>query len=418
MDIEIRHSDILPDSRSSATGHLQNAIDRCAGEGGGTVRVNSGVYPCGTIRLRSNVCLHLEHGAMILGVVDSDLYPVIDKQATPDKPPLRSLLLAEGCSRTAITGTGIIDGGGVDVGEWQKPHTMKLRAALCFLRDCTDLRIEGVTLRNSLFWTMHLLRCTDVHIRGIGIRCRNKIPNTDGIDPDGCRNVVIGDCSINTDDDCIVVKSTEGDVAENITVTNCVLSSGASGLKVGTETKADIHRIAVSNCVIHDSNMGITLFSKDGGTLQKMTFTGVHMVVRGPFPLLLDTMPRSTEASPPGAIQDITLRDITVSGSGRCIMEGFEGVPLRNIVVENLLWEVTGAFDQKRIHKPAGSSFVSGDMKKICSYAEPYHFFLTHAEKPTMRNVEVRPVPGFFLDRKMMKLSKVVKPDLDVAGGD
>lgn len=408
MDIEIRESEVIPDSESSATGYLQNAIDRCAVEGGGTVRIGSGGYACGTIWLRSNVRLHLEHGATILGIVEPDLYPVIEKQATPDKPPLRSLIIAEGCSRTAITGTGIVDGGGVDVGEWQKPHTMKLRAALCFLRDCTDFRIEGVTFRNSLFWTVHLVRCTDVHIRGLSIRCRNKIPNADGIDPDGCRNVVISDCSIQTDDDCIVVKSTEGDVAENITVTNCVLSSGASGLKIGTETQGGIRRITVSNCVIHDSNMGITLFSKDGGTLEKMTFSGVHMVVRGPFPLLLDTMPRSPEAPLPGIIQDITLRDITVSGSGRCIMEGFEGVPLRNVAVENLLWEVTGPFDRKRIHKPAGSSFVSGDMKRNFSYADGYHFFLTNAEKVIMRNVEVRPAPGFSLDRKIMKLSKAL----------
>jgi hypothetical protein len=162
--------------------------------------------------------------------------------------------------------------------------------------------------------------------------------------------------------------------------------------------------------------MGITLFSKDGGTLGKMTFSGVHMVVRGAFPLLLDTMPRSPEATLPGAIQDIALRDISVSGSGRCIMEGFEGVPLKNIVVENLLWEVTGPFDPKRIQKPAGSSFVSGDMKRSFSYADACHFFLANAEKIVMRNVEVRPAPGVSLDRKMMKLSKVLGPDLDIVG--
>ncbi|HHT36025.1 MAG TPA: glycoside hydrolase family 28 protein, partial [Firmicutes bacterium] len=93
--------------------------------------------------------------------------------------------------------------------------------------------------------------------------------NTDGIDPDGCRNVTISDCKITTGDDSIVIKSTEGDLSENITVTNCILSSRHAALKLGTEAIGDVKNITFSNCVIR-SNVGLALYMKDGSNYENI----------------------------------------------------------------------------------------------------------------------------------------------------
>ena len=72
MNTDILTYGAKPDGRTLCTKEIQAAIDACAASGGGRVTVPAGVYFSGTIWLRSNVELHLEHNSVIKGSDDMD----------------------------------------------------------------------------------------------------------------------------------------------------------------------------------------------------------------------------------------------------------------------------------------------------------------------------------------------------------
>jgi hypothetical protein len=73
--------------------------------------------------------------------------------------------------------------------------------------DCAEVRLDGVTLANSPFWTVHPLYCRDVTLSHLTIRNPHDAPNTDGIDIDSCSGVLIEHCTINVGDDGIALKA-------------------------------------------------------------------------------------------------------------------------------------------------------------------------------------------------------------------
>ena len=55
---------------------IQGEIDRIAASGGGTVILKPGVYRTGALFFKPGVNLHLEKGAMIVGVDEAEGYPM------------------------------------------------------------------------------------------------------------------------------------------------------------------------------------------------------------------------------------------------------------------------------------------------------------------------------------------------------
>jgi len=107
---------------------------------------------------------------------------------------------------------------------------------------CRNVRIRDVRIRNTPGWGIHPVDCDGVYIRGISMISDMRGPNTDGIDPDSSRNVMISDSYIETGDDAICLKTHSDTVpraCENVTVTNCVLISDDSAIKFGTASHGD-----------------------------------------------------------------------------------------------------------------------------------------------------------------------------------
>ncbi len=140
--------------------------------------------------------------------------------------------------------------------------------------------VEDVHLQNSAMWMQHYLACDHVHIRGI--RVSNHVNgNNDGIDIDGCHDVLVSNCIIDSDDDAICLKATSPRSNENVTITNCVLSSVCNALKMGTESTGGCKNLTVSNCAIHKPGgarrgiAGIALEIVDGGNLDRVTISNI-----------------------------------------------------------------------------------------------------------------------------------------------
>jgi polygalacturonase len=112
-------------------------------------------------------------------------------------------------------------------------------------------------------------------------------PNTDGINPESCRDVHISNCHIDVGDDCITLKSGTEDEArellkpcENITVANCTMVHGHGGVVIGSEMSGGVRYVVISNCVFQGTDRGIRLKSRRGrgGVVEDLRVSNVVMV--------------------------------------------------------------------------------------------------------------------------------------------
>jgi polygalacturonase len=277
--------------KTKDTSAIQSAIDACAKAGGGTVYLPAGQYLTGAIQLRSHIIFELGPGAVILGSEDPADYPLRDNAWGGPRKSISSLIYAEDVEDLTITGRGTINGQGQI---WWKrqwlaapkagmpaPSTpadfdeiKKLangRPQLIGIVRGKHLVIEKVHLINSASWTIHPLFCEFVRVDGITIENPVPSPNTDGINPESCRNVQIMNSRIDVGDDCVTLKSGINEVGrkmgkpdENITITNCVMLKGHGGVTIGSEMSGGVRNVVVSNCVFQGTQVGIRVKSQRG----------------------------------------------------------------------------------------------------------------------------------------------------------
>jgi hypothetical protein len=343
----------IADRTTLNTAALQKAIDACAAAGGGTVLFPAGGFLTGTINLKSEVTLFLAPGAVLLASTQIADYPV------------KHLIYAENARHIAIMGTGTIDGQG-DAFFDPAMEPLPRPSPLIEFIGCQGVRVQDVTIFHAPAWTLHPKNCEDVKILGISLLNNLLAVNTDGIDIDSDRNVIIADCHIEAGDDCIVLKTTQrgpGPVqpTENVVVTNCVLLSAASALKLGTESHADFRHCLFSNCVIRESRTGIALLAKDGGTMQDIRFSNIAMTTAPKWgkglewPIVVD-LEKRTEESRLSHIADISFSDITITTKGRIMVSGLPNHPVENLSFRNITVRSTGYEEIKSAKKMRGGS--------------------------------------------------------------
>jgi hypothetical protein len=261
------------DGKTLDTRPLQAALDDCGQHGGGTVVVPAGRYLTGSLFLRARTTLRLEAGATLLGSPCPEDYPVVESRwEGMDQPAYAALLNGHNLEDIAITGQGVIDGQGETW--WDRFNRRALlypRPRLIEFTSCTRLHIDGIQAVNSPSWTIHPVRCANVSIRGVTVINPPDSPNTDGINPDGCRHVRISDCHISAGDDCIAIKSgSEHERAEgrspcrDITITNCTLARGHGGVVIGSEMSGGVQNVVISNCIFTSTDRGIRIKSRRG----------------------------------------------------------------------------------------------------------------------------------------------------------
>jgi polygalacturonase len=267
---------------------IQAAIDACAERGGGTVYLPAGQYLSGSLFLRSNITLHLEAGAVILGSENPEDYPVIHSRWEGRHQDTHAPLIGgDHLHNISVTGRGTIDGRGA---VWWKAKEEKTlvypRPRLISFSDCTNVLIEGITAINSPSWTINPIHCQNVNIHAVTIINPADSPNTDGIDPDSCRLVRISDCYISVGDDCITIKSgTEHEYPDryapcrDITITNCTLERGHGGVVIGSEMSGGVRNVVISNCVFIGTDRGIRIKTRRGrgGTIEDIRVSNLIM---------------------------------------------------------------------------------------------------------------------------------------------
>jgi exo-poly-alpha-galacturonosidase len=282
------------DTSVKNTRAIQSAIDACTA--GGTVYIPKGVFVSGALFLKSNMTLHIDSGAVLKGSVDvADYLPMtLNRFEGWELKTYASLLNAGTLNRNGtynvsnlrITGGGTISGGGRKLGDAMiKANGMRSRGRLICLVNCRDVSISNLTIKEPPCWTIHYIYSDNVTCHDLNIITTN-IRNGDGIDPDSSTDSYIFNCTFDTGDDCIAIKSGKNPEGyfvakptKNVRITNCNFKRG-HGISIGSEMSG-----GVSDVLVQDCNAGVLLHgmqikgTKDrGGYIKNVTVADCQLL--------------------------------------------------------------------------------------------------------------------------------------------
>lgn len=319
--LDIRSFGAVGNGTQLCTAAIQHAVDSAAKSGTGTVRVPKGRFLSGSIRLASGVELHLEKGAVLLGSTDPAQY-----QRNSDH---LAFLFAEDAHDVSVTGTGTIDGQGRELAlvidslhhagvmvdpnynySRMRPSEVMRPEVLNFHR-CTNVTVKGVTVLNGAGWVTKYSLCQSVLIDGVTVNS-TAFWNNDGIDLCNCTNVTVRNCTINSADDGICLKSPPGGMCDSILIRDCRVRSSASAVKFGTDSHGGFRNVRIENITVFDTyRSAIALESVDGGIIENVVVDGVRAVNAGN--AFFIRLGRRNRNVPAGVVRNITVRNLTAA---------------------------------------------------------------------------------------------------------
>ena len=398
---------------------IQKAIDKCSKKGGGRVVIPAGQkFLTAAIQLKSGVNLEVQEGAVLEFAFEPELYPIVPTRWEGlDCWNLSPLIYAYQARDIAITGKGIIDGGGsndtwwpwcgskkfgmkeggiaqnmgararllkqaedgVDMDQRRFGPTDGLRPQMINFNQCEGILIEGVTLLRSPFWVIHPLLSKDITVRGVHIN--NDGPNGDGCDPESCDRVLIENCFFNTGDDCIAIKSGRnndgrqggqgrfaGTPSKNIIIRNSKFNNGHGGVVIGSEISGGCQNVYAENCEMDSPSLDRVLRIKTnscrGGIIENINMRNITVGQCGEAVLKINTDYEPREICCRGfypTVRNVTMENVTCKKSKYGVMiVGYEDPKLaytvNNITVRNCQFD--GVYN-----KPINQKGLAQDVK-------------------------------------------------------
>lgn len=277
----------VPGDKEKTSQAIEKAITEANKMSGGVVVIPPGEWSTKAIRLRSNVALKLSKGAVLLFSEDPvDYLPAVrstwEGMECYNYSPL---VYAQGCSNVALMGEGELK---ARMEVWEKwfarPNahmesikrlynwawnytpvyerkmvndTSHLRPQFIQFNRCENILVEGITITNSPFWTIHPYLCQNVIIRNVQVYAHGH--NNDGVDPEMSENVLIENCVFDQGDDAIAIKSGRNPEgwrlkapSKNIVIRKCLVKNGHQLVAVGSELSGGIENVFVDSCVVAD----------------------------------------------------------------------------------------------------------------------------------------------------------------------
>jgi polygalacturonase len=291
---------------------INKAIAKANKSGGGIVVIPEGEWITKKIHFKSNVNLHLNKGAVLLFSEDpNDYLPAVSSTWEGYECYNYSpLIYAYKCKNIAITGEGELKAKMDIWTEWfarPKAHMESLkrlyylasyneplkkrqmvndsahfRPQFIQFNRCQNILMDGITITNSPFWTIHPFLSKDVVLRNLKVYAHGH--NNDGVDPEMSQNVLIEDCVFDQGDDAIAIKSGSNQDAwrlntpsKNIVMRNCIVKNGHQLAAIGSELSGGIENVFIDHCtVVQGAKLNHLLFIKTnerrGGYV-----TNIHM---------------------------------------------------------------------------------------------------------------------------------------------
>jgi len=399
---------------------INKAIDAANNDGGGQVVLSAGTYLCGSIRLKSNVELHLAAGAKILAApAEMKAY---DKSEVFGGPEYQdgghtyfhnSLIWAEGQQNVSITGHGMIDGEGLTKRDTEKAGNVQGGSIgtgdkAIALKLCRNVTIRDITIFRGGHFAIITTGCDIGTIDNVTIDT-----NRDGIDIDCCKYFTVSNTKVNTpNDDAIVLKSSYAlkrpVLCEHILITNCVVTGYKLGtflsgeyipekvnwvcgrIKLGTESNGGYRNITISNCTCMWSS-GLAFEEVDQGRMENITVSNVSLSHVHHYPIYITTGCRNRgpkEVTRLSSARDIYINNVIADDCDSLagiIITGMEGEPIRNVSLTNIRIQYRGG------GKKVSTSYREQDT----NYPEPrwagptpaYGLFARHVDGLYLQNV-------------------------------
>ncbi len=373
---------------------ITKAIQECSKNGGGIVVVPKGNYLSHAIHLENNVNFHLDKDAEILFSTNpKDYYPLVHTSFEGTELMNYSpLIYTYQKKNVAITGEGTLNGqAGIDNWwpwcsseqyGWKKgapsqadplnrlrlvemaenniPVSERVFGEGHYLRpnfieffECKNVLIQGITIINAPFWVIHPIKSENLIVDGVNINSHG--PNNDGCDPEYSKNVIIKNCTFNTGDDCIAIKSgRDADgrrvamKSENIIVQNCNMFDGHGGVTIGSEISGGVSNVFVENCKMDSPNLDIAIRlktnSKRGGLIENFYVRNIE-IGQVKEAILKADMFYNVHGNQNGTfiprIENIYLENVKVKNGGKYAIfaKGYKESPIKNITLENVTIE-------------------------------------------------------------------------------
>jgi polygalacturonase len=430
--INVRNMGATGDGKTLDSPAINRAIEAAASAGGGTVYVPAGVYASYSIRLKSNITLYLDQGAVILAEstphqgMSSGGYDAAEPQGAWE--PYQdyghnhwhnSLIWGEGIHDIAIMGPGLIWGKGLSRGwdhENELPDSNKLGVGnkSIALKNCYNVTLRDFSILQGGWFGLLATGVDNLTVDNLRIDT-----NRDGMDFDCCKNVRVSNCTVNSPwDDGICPKSSYAlgypRITENMTITNCMVTGGyqlgsvldgtwkphAPGtkayrtgrIKLGTESNGGFRNITVSNCVF-DNSHGFILESEDGAVCEDITVTNIAMrgTLNSPIFIRLGTRMRGPKDATVGYIRRLIFSNISSSGATLlpAIISGVPGYPIEDIKISDVyLQQVGGATAELAGLNPPENETKYPD-PEMFGDIPACGFFLRHIRNLEMSNVEI-----------------------------
>ena len=406
---------------------IQAAIDKAHRKGGGRVVFPFGKYLSGTIILKSNVELHLELGAMLLGSTNSEHYKKLNRWI--------GFVMADGQDNIGITGKGTIDGQGralalgidslfyagkLDSTLYTFPEKRPkeiVRPQIIEFRDCNNIKVTGVTIQNGACWLQTYSRCRDITIDKIRV-ISDAYWNNDGIDIVDCKNVRITNCYVDTSDDGICLKSDQRDpyFCDSIYIANCSVRSSASAIKLGTASYGAFRNVVIENIKVFDTfRSAIAIESVDGAIIENVRVENITATNTGN--AIFVRLGERRKKWPTGEIKNVLLKNIKVDvcferpdyaydmrGPALPFFHNvfpvsITGVPdhiIENISLENIDITYPGKGNKARAYAPLHR--LDDIPENVRAYPEfsmfgelpAWGFYVRHVNKINMKNIRIK----------------------------
>ena len=313
---EVRITDFGAAEGADCTDAIRKAIFAVHEAGGGRVTIPEGTWHTGAIHLKSGVELHAKRGATVcFSQRLSDYLPAVLTSYEGIRCYNYSpMIYGKDLESVAITGEGRFEGNGPAFWEWSK-KTMEgrhrlyammrertpleerifakeedaLRSPFIQFLNCKNLLIENVYLHNSPFWTVHIVWCENVTVRAVTIENQTNSPNTDGVNIDASRRVLVEGCTaITMGDDMYCIKAGRNEDAwdvgkscEDVIIRGCkgIGKSNSGGIVIGSEMSGSVRNILAESCDFEENLNCIRIKAKDGrgGTVENADFKGIRM---------------------------------------------------------------------------------------------------------------------------------------------
>lgn len=291
------------DGVSDDTKFIQAAVLACPPKS--RVLIPAGVYCITSLFLKSDVNIELAEGAELRAMTDRYAFPkfpaIIESYDETGEyhlgtwegnplPMYAGIITGINVENVFLYGKGTINGNASKENWWHNPKVMveAFRPRLFFINHCKNITLQGVKFCNSPSWTLHPFFSEDLKFYSLTIENPSDSPNTDGLDPESCRNVEIAGIRFSLGDDCIAVKS--GKIymgkkyktpSENITIRQCLMENGHGAVTLGSEMAGGVKNLVVEECLFSDTDRGLRIKTRRGrgkdAVLDQIIFRKINM---------------------------------------------------------------------------------------------------------------------------------------------